>query len=257
MARTQTQQQLSKRLAVLPLDIDQHAVAFSERLRREQGWSHSFTARVIAEYRRFLLLAATTESVSVPSEAVDQAWHLHLLDTRAYWHTLCAATLGIPLHHTPSRGGDAEQAHYRERYAKTIERYREAFDCAPPSDIWPAASERFSGRYRRVDLDSCWVIRKRAFPRRAMMGAGLVSLLGCASAGSWNGTANGVVFIGIVVALVAALGILASRRKTERKDRSSGGGSGCGTAGGCSCPGGDGGGGCGAGCGGGGGCGGS
>ena len=73
MTLTQTQQQLSKRLAVLPLDIDQHAVAFSERLRREQGWSHSFTARVIAEYRRFLLLAATTESVSVPSEAVDQA----------------------------------------------------------------------------------------------------------------------------------------------------------------------------------------
>src|SRR5215204_3251945 len=86
-------------LQQFPLDDPAHAVPFSTRLRREQDWSVPFASRVLDEYRRFLFLAATHGELMVPSEAVDQAWHLHMLDTRAYWDELCARVVGRPLHH--------------------------------------------------------------------------------------------------------------------------------------------------------------
>ena len=104
MALVHAQERLWARLDSFPLDIASHPVPFTERLRREQAWPADFARRVVFEYRRFLLLAATADAVVVPSDAVDQAWHLHLTDTRSYWSELCHRILGKPLHHTPSRG---------------------------------------------------------------------------------------------------------------------------------------------------------
>ena len=42
--------------------------AFSARLARENGWSRRHTARVVAEYRRFLWLARVAEHSVTPSE---------------------------------------------------------------------------------------------------------------------------------------------------------------------------------------------
>ena len=59
--------------------------SFSERLRHENQWSAEYTERVLMEYRRFLYLCVEAGHPVTPSDAVDQAWHLHLCYTRSYW----------------------------------------------------------------------------------------------------------------------------------------------------------------------------
>ncbi len=264
MALVHAQERLWARLDSFPLDIASHSVPFTERLRLEQGWPADFARRVVFEYRRFLLLASTADVVTVPSDAVDQAWHLHLTDTRSYWSELCETVLGRPLHHTPSRGGAHEQAHYRDRYAATLDRYRQAFGAEPPSDIWPAPEARFAGRYQRVDLEEVWVIRKTSLPSIGVLALASIVTAGCADI--HVGTAAGLSLLGLVIfgvtMIVAQAQSPEERRRQEELHRNSnngyGGGAigGCGgSSGGCSCPGG--GSGCGSGGCGGGGCGGS
>lgn len=84
------------------------ALDFEARLARENGWSAAYAARVMDEYRRFLFLTMTAGHMAVPSEAVDQAWHLHLAYSRDYWDRLCGQVLGTPLHHGPTEGGPDE-----------------------------------------------------------------------------------------------------------------------------------------------------
>ena len=88
------------------------ALTFITRLARENRWSEEFAARVIAEYKRFCFLAVTAGHEVTPSDAVDQAWHLHLTYSRDYWERFCPHVLGRDLHHGPTAGGGAEQARY-------------------------------------------------------------------------------------------------------------------------------------------------
>jgi len=234
-------------LRQFPLDDPTHAVPFSTRLRCEQGWSSAFTSRVLDEYRRFLFLTATHDELIVPSEAVDQAWHLHMLDTRAYWDELCGRVAGRPIHHTPSRGGATEDTRHADGYEATLRRYREAFDEPPPADIWPSAHERFAGRYRRFDTRDVWVIPKRVVRGGAAGAFALAVLAGCAKATS--STVTGFVLVGMIVAMFAALVWAAAHARVgddKSRDGKSTGNSGCGGGGsGCGCDGG--GGGCGGG----------
>jgi len=130
----------------------QAALPFAARLARDNGWSAGRTARVIGEYRRFAFLAATGEAQVTPSDAVDQAWHLHLTYTRDYWERFCPDVLGRPLHHGPTAGGPDERNRFFAQYADTLARYEAAFGAPPPSDIWPSAAQRLldDPRARRV-----------------------------------------------------------------------------------------------------------
>jgi hypothetical protein len=83
---------------------DDAALPFAARLARENGWSADHTERVIEEYRRFCFLAVTAPHQVTPSDAVDQAWHLHLTYTRDYWERFCPDVLGRALHHGPTAG---------------------------------------------------------------------------------------------------------------------------------------------------------
>ncbi|RYX81767.1 TIGR04222 domain-containing membrane protein [bacterium] len=145
------------------LDLDGNAqLPFSLRLARDNGWAPEFARRVVDEYKKFVFLAATAGHPVSPPEEVDQAWHLHLMYTHSYWDELCGEILGFALHHGPTRGGASESAKFGNWYAKTLESYEKAFEEAPPSEIWPDASTRFSeaGQYRRVDIKRAWVVRK-------------------------------------------------------------------------------------------------
>jgi hypothetical protein len=71
------------KLESLQFDSNNAVLDFSARLSKENGWTRAFTARVIQEYKRFLLLAMHAGHPVTPSEAVDQAWHLHLVYTRS------------------------------------------------------------------------------------------------------------------------------------------------------------------------------
>lgn len=122
-----------------PVDAD---LPFTQRLARENGWSAAHAARVFEEYRRFLYLAVTASHPVTPSDAVDQAWHLHLAYTRDYWERLCPEVLGRSLHHGPTKGGRDEGSRFFEQYALTLRAYETAFGPAP-ADIWPGALRRF------------------------------------------------------------------------------------------------------------------
>lgn len=215
---------------------------FGSRLAQENGWSRDFAARVEAEYRRFLYLMAKSDRDLTPSDAVDQAWHLHLGYSRHYWEELCGRIVGRPLHHGPSAGGAAEAARYRDQYRATLDRYAELFGEAPPADIWPDAATRFAGDWRRIDLSDAIVL-----PRRRVRGAlalGLALPLAACAAGVDGGLALPILGLAFILIVLVA--------RTSRKPRSRSGSSGCGGGEGSVDVGSDcgDGGGCGGGCGG-------
>jgi hypothetical protein len=146
---------------------------FTARLARENGWTPAHAARVVEEYRRFLFLAITAGHEVTPSDAVDQAWHLHLTYTRDYWERLCPEVLGAALHHGPTKGGPAEGTRYFEQYAQTLRSYEAAFGPAP-GDIWPDAQRRLriDPMARRVHPRDALIL-----PYRSLFAVGLVALL--------------------------------------------------------------------------------
>ncbi|SFR78529.1 glycine-rich domain-containing protein [Sphingomonas jatrophae] len=213
------------------------ALGFSERLARENGWSASEADRVMGEYRRFLYLAAN--GPVTPSDAVDQAWHLHLSYSRHYWDELCGRILRRPLHHGPTEGGTAEAARYHDRYVATLAAYQATFGGVAPADIWPTPADRFAVRGRRVDMATHWVVPR---PTSRMIAAlAVLPLLAACTQG-----ASDWLFWGIVAVVLAAWLNGSKRRKARSGKRDAGGcaGGSCGSDG-------DGGDGCGGGCGGG------
>ncbi|MFM9935026.1 MAG: glycine-rich domain-containing protein [Novosphingobium sp.] len=153
-----------------PADAD---LSFTARLARENGWTLAHAARVFEEYRRFLFLAVTAGHPVTPSDAVDQAWHLHLTYTRDYWERLCPEVLGQALHHGPTKGGRAEGERFFEQYAQTLRSYETAFGPAP-ADIWPDARRRLQidPMARRVHLHEALIL-----PWRWLFGTALLALL--------------------------------------------------------------------------------
>jgi uncharacterized protein (TIGR04222 family) len=142
------------------------SLTFADRLANENGWRIAYADRVIEEYKKFLYLAAVVDHPVSPSDAVDQAWHLHLLYTQSYWDDLCRDVLGRPLHHGPTLGGAAEQAKHDDWYERTLGSYRRLLAAEPPGDIWPslAAWKRVRARHERVDRDRYWLIPKPRLP---------------------------------------------------------------------------------------------
>jgi hypothetical protein len=88
-----------------------------------------------------------------PSDAVDQAWHLHLTYSRDYWQVFCPQVLRAELHHGPTQGGPVERERFYRQYADTMAAYEAAFGEVPPADIWPAAHRRFSVDPRGVRVN--------------------------------------------------------------------------------------------------------
>ena len=141
-------------------DRCQPSLPFISRLARENGWTEIYAARVVEEYRRFLLLAATSGHPVTPSDQVDQAWHLHLLYTRS-WSRFCTEVLARPLHHEPTRGGPEEKAKFKVWYERTLASYQRFFG-NPPADIWPDSSVRFGQdlHYQRVNTKRFFIVPK-------------------------------------------------------------------------------------------------
>lgn len=150
------------------------SLPFAARLARENRWNEDFAQRVIGEYKRFCYLAVTASHEVTPSDAIDQAWHLHLAYTRDYWERFCPDVLGRALHHGPTEGGAAERDRYFEQYARTLKSYEALFGPAP-EEIWPAASRRFGRDPRafRVHPDEVTI-----WPRnQAILGAAAAAVL--------------------------------------------------------------------------------
>jgi hypothetical protein len=114
----------------------------SHRLADDQGWEQLFALRVLEEYRKFMFLIMVTDHMCVPSKIVDEAWHLHLIYTRSYWYGLCKGVLGREVHHSPSKGGKAEEDKFAGLYERTLDSYEKYFGATPPADIWGCRHNR-------------------------------------------------------------------------------------------------------------------
>ncbi len=248
---------LWKQLEAFELDEPTAEFYFSARLARENGWGKDFARRVIIEYKRFLYLAKEAGHPVTPSDEVDQAWHLHLCYTRSYWDELCARVLEIPLHHGPTKGGEAERAKYRNWYEKTLASYEIQFGEKPPADIWPKSEKRFSPRqeFQRLDRSRYLIIDKpgRSAIRVCALACGVALVAGCAGDSGLD-TILGLILGGTVIAvLVLSLSKItggSGKGGPGSDGGSSGGWFGCGGDSGCAgsgCGGGCGGGGCGGG----------
>ncbi len=145
------------------MDQADSELPFSRRAAHENGWSTDYTQRVIEEYKRFVFLAMVAGHPVMPSDPVDQVWHLHLTYSRSYWEDFCPNVLGKALHHEPTRGGWAEQRKFSEWYRQTLESYERLLEHPPPSDIWPASAIRFGGEEHFMRINEVcfyWLIPK-------------------------------------------------------------------------------------------------
>jgi uncharacterized protein (TIGR04222 family) len=170
--------ELYRRIQAFDLDAVDAQFTLSERLARENRWSADFTWRVIEEYKKFAFLAMAAGHPVTPSDQVDQVWHLHLTYTRSYWDEFCPQILGKPLHHEPTQGGEREKAKFNDWYGKTLASYQRLFGEKPPTDIWPAAAQRF-GRdlhFVRVNQQQHWLIPKPWQSDSGRKAMGLIAL---------------------------------------------------------------------------------
>ncbi|UOG76489.1 hypothetical protein MTX78_07785 [Hymenobacter tibetensis] len=161
------QPDLWNRIRRFELDDPTAAFSFTDRLARENGWPLEYALRAVLEYKKFMFLLCLTEQSLTPSDQVDQVWHLHLLYTRSYWLDFCEQVLGRPIHHGPTRGGDAERGKFNDWYGRTKALYQEVFGAAAPADIWPDNETRFRDvNFRRVNLSAFWLLPKLRFRRK-------------------------------------------------------------------------------------------
>lgn len=147
-------QQLWAKLEKFSLDLPEIDFSFSDRLARENGWSKSFTDRVILEYKKFVFMSVINGKPLTPSDEVDQAWHLHLIYSHSYWVDMCNDLLGgFKLHHGPTKGGKEQSELFHVQYQRTLDTYREVFGEEPPKDIWPSVKDRFKpALFKRVNV---------------------------------------------------------------------------------------------------------
>ena len=189
-----------------PLDDTSSALSFTQRLARENNWSIHFAQRVTTAYKNFIFLCMVSTQQVTPSDAVDQAWHLHMTYTESYWTDLCGKVLGRPLHHHPTKGGEHENEKFFYQYDATLLLYEEKCGEKPPEDIWPPAEKRFAaGDFIRVDKDVHWVIRK---PRRKNFGVALGLNVCAAIIGLISGNWAFMILTGMVgIALLLPSGV--------------------------------------------------
>lgn len=167
--------ELWHRIAAHEIGPPDASLSFAARLARENRWSLAKAEAVIVEYKRFCYIALTAGHEVTPSDAVDQAWHLHLTYSRDYWQSFCAHVLRADLHHGPTKGGAAERERFYHQYAATLAAYEAAFGVAPPATIWPPAHRRFSVDPKAVRVNFSDGI---FLSRRVALALGLLAFVG-------------------------------------------------------------------------------
>ncbi len=107
------------------IDLDMVKV----KLVREHGWTEARADSVEIAYRRFLALCMMFPDKQIaPTPDIDDMWHQHILDTRAYADDT-KRVFGEFLHHHPYAGmnGEDDAQALATAYAETAELYRSHF----------------------------------------------------------------------------------------------------------------------------------
>lgn len=224
---TPQETQLWQNIRCFELDDPKVTFKFSDRLARDNGWSISYTHRVIHEYKKFIFLCCITKEGVTPSDAVDQAWHLHLTFTKSYWIDLCQNTLQRQIHHNPTKGGGNEAAKFNGFYTSSHQLYTDKFGMAPPADIWPDNETRFSDtNFKRININRNWIIPKPSISVKSITYAMLVIV------STISIQASAAMIFPIVIMGIIAIAALTTNPDKEKERKNNG--SGCGGGeGGC------------------------
>ena len=212
------QASLRERLLSYDLSDPQAEVGFEASLANENGWTQGYATQVCQEYRRFLVLTQCAGQAMCPSGDVDQAWHLHLTQTRSY-QKMCEEVLGRFLHHDKSREGPQELRKHQAMYKDTLLAYSTTFNEPPPEAIWPKVEQRFGPTPAPV-REASWPIplflRGAALSWHGLVvtaAAGGYLLHLSITATVWQ-TVDGMEFAAAyLIALAATAGFLVARRK--------------------------------------------
>jgi hypothetical protein len=116
---------------------------------REHGlaWTTAQCESAELEYKRYLELCKRHGPGIVPNAIMDDMWHFHILDTRAYARD-CEVVFGHFLHHFPYFGmrGDDDRANLLAAFARTQALYEQAFGepmaRAEHTDCWHDCANR-------------------------------------------------------------------------------------------------------------------
>ena len=74
-----------------------------KKVQTEKQWTKEKVEDVERRYKNWLLLITTLDDTAdvVPTLDIDEVWHAHILDTKAYFND-CQNIFGYFLHHVPS-----------------------------------------------------------------------------------------------------------------------------------------------------------
>ncbi|GMI49187.1 hypothetical protein TrCOL_g9039 [Triparma columacea] len=101
---------------------------------RHNDWDQTYASQVLDEYAKFFYLASLPNRVPlVPSPAVDEIWHQHILTTKKYQED-CGRLVGHFVHHCPSFTAE-ERAGLAPKFEKTKAAYENKFG-EMPENIW-------------------------------------------------------------------------------------------------------------------------
>ncbi|MCD8742498.1 hypothetical protein LT679_17945 [Mucilaginibacter roseus] len=218
------------RIARFSIDEQGTQFTFAARLARENGWADAYTLRVINEYKKFLFFCCVSMQGVTPSDAVDQAWHLHLTYTKSYWIRLCQDTLNKQIHHNPTKGGSEQAALFKNYYNTSAQLYKQYFRAEPPADIWKDSKERFSDiKFQRVNLSKFWLVPKPAFitGRNKLYTVAVLAILLFAQQSGWSLIVFPIIIV-LVVVLVYRNTHTNEGKKNRQNEKSGNTDSGCG-----------------------------
>lgn len=109
--------------------IDLEMIKMKMQQGDEMGWSDEQCESAEIEYKRYLHLCLKYGKGIVPNKIMDEMWHYHILDTRAYIDD-CDKVFGHYLHHFPYFGlrGDEDEKNLIETFNKTKKLYEIEFN---------------------------------------------------------------------------------------------------------------------------------
>jgi hypothetical protein len=122
------------------LDLDPIKVKLTDPT-HGKGWSHEKVETVAIQYRRFLTLVRENPSAAiVPTEAIDEFWHHHILDTGKYAAD-CNEYFGYFVHHFPYLGlrGADDVKRLAEAFEATTNLYERRFGESLPTKALSSA----------------------------------------------------------------------------------------------------------------------
>lgn len=120
-------------LAALALVAELDFSMLERKLQEEYGWTPERVAEAEDLYRKFLALNIRyPEQKICPTGPIDEFWHAHILDTRAYAAD-CERLFGGLLHHFPYFGmrGPEDRADLERTFRASIELFVTHFGIDP------------------------------------------------------------------------------------------------------------------------------